>query len=48
MHEKSSLSCQSKVTELEQGNHFHNILKLFDDLPNLSLTISETIPNYYL
>ena len=29
-------------------NHFHNILRFFDVLPNFSLTTSETIHDYYL
>ena len=29
-------------------NHFHNILRLFDVLPNLPLITSETMRNYYL
>ena len=29
-------------------NQFHNILRLFDVLPNLPFTISETMGNYYL
>ena len=29
-------------------NHFHNILRLFDVLPNFLFTASETIGNYYL
>ena len=29
-------------------NHFHNISKLFDVLPNFSLTTSETMSDYYL
>ena len=29
-------------------NHFHNILRLFDVLPNFSFTTSETIRDYYL
>ena len=29
-------------------NHFHNILRLFDVLPNCPFTTSETMDNYYL
>ena len=29
-------------------NHFHNILRLFDALPNLPFTASETMRDYYL
>ena len=29
-------------------NHFHDILRLFDVLPNFLFTISETMRNYYL
>ena len=28
-------------------NDFHNILRLFDVLPNVSFTTSETMRNYY-
>ena len=29
-------------------NHFHNILRLFDVLPNFPLTTCETMRGYYL
>ena len=29
-------------------NHFHNILKLFDVLPNVAFITSETMGDYYL
>ena len=29
-------------------NYFHNILRLFDVLPNFAITTSETIRDYYL
>ena len=29
-------------------NHFHNIFRLFDVLPNFSFTTSQTMRNYYL
>ena len=29
-------------------NHFHNILRLFDVLPNFPFTTSETMADYYL
>ena len=29
-------------------NHFHNILRLFDALPNFPFTTSETMRDYYL
>ena len=29
-------------------NHFHNILRLFDVLPNFSFATSETMHDYYL
>ena len=29
-------------------NHFHNILRLFDVLPNFPFTTSEMMSNYYL
>ena len=31
-----------------EDKHFHNILRLFDALPNFSSTKSETMRNYYL
>ena len=30
------------------NNHFHNILILFDALPNFPFTTSETMRDYYL
>ena len=29
-------------------NHYHNILRLVDVLPNFALTTSETMGDYYL
>ena len=29
-------------------NHFYNIMRLFDDLPNFPFTTSETMCDYYL
>ena len=29
-------------------NHFHDILRLFDGLPNFLFTTSETVSDYYL
>ena len=29
-------------------NHFHNISRLFDALPNFSFTTNETMDDYYL
>ena len=29
-------------------NHFHNVLRLFDVLPNFPFTTSETTDDYYL
>ena len=44
-------SC-SKNTQKAKGNfadnHFHNILRLFDALPNFSSITSETTRDYYL
>ena len=37
-----------KQTLSSSYNHFHNILRLFDVLPNLSFTASETMRDYYL
>ena len=33
---------------LEHCNQFHNILRLFDVLPNFPFTTSETMGDYYL
>ena len=33
---------------LNDHNHFHNILRLFDVLPNFRFTTSETMGDYYL
>ena len=42
-------SCRAPVhSAIESYNHFHNILILFDDLPNFPFTASETMRNYYL
>ena len=30
------------------SNHFHNILRLFDVLPNFSFPTTETMSDYYL
>ena len=35
------------IFELQAYNDFHNILRLFDDLPTF-FTTSETMNNYYL
>ena len=32
----------------ETSNHFHNILRLFNVLPNFPITTSETMGDYYL
>ena len=37
-----------KAKENFAGNHFHNLLRLFDVLPNLPFTASETMGDYYL
>ena len=33
---------------IKNFNHFHNILRLFDVLPNIPFTTTETIRDYYL
>ena len=35
---------QKKIVD----NHFHNVLTLFDVLPNFAFTASETMRYYYL
>ena len=44
-HQNSIFLCLSLVITY---NQFHNILRLFDVLPNFSLTTSETMGDYYL
>ena len=39
---------KSDFRTLVNYNHFHNILRLFDVLPNLPFTTSETMRGYYL
>ena len=34
----------SSILKLPTNNHFHNILRLFDVLPNVPFTTSETKP----
>ena len=34
--------------KMKNYNHFHNILRLFDVLPNFLFTTSETMHDYYL
>ena len=39
----------TKLTNINGAyNHFHNILRLFDVLPNFPLTTSGTMDDYYL
>ena len=40
-------NCQFKL-KFGKYNHFHNILRLFDVLPNFLFTTSETMRSYYL
>ena len=37
-----------KAKENFADNHFHNILRLFDVLPNIPFTTNGTIGGYYL
>ena len=37
-----------KAKEGFEDNHFHNILRLFDVLPNFHFTKNETMRDYYL
>ena len=39
-------STKSNITK--NNNHFHNILRLFNNLPNFSFSTSETMGDYYL
>ena len=44
----SSLVEQYENYSQKTINHFHNILRLFDVLPNFLFTTSETMHDYYL
>ena len=48
MFEPVDFHCVAEVRDLISNNHFHNILRLFDVLPNFPFTTSETICDYYL
>ena len=37
-----------KAKENFEDNHFHNILRVFDVLPNFFFTADETMRDYYL
>ena len=41
-------SALMEVKVFSTYNHFHNILRLFDVLPNFPFTTSETMGDYYL
>ena len=43
---KKNIKCE--VQQAQCYNHFHNILRLFDVLPNFPFATSETMRNYYL
>ena len=45
---KDPLEDKRVERSLKSCNHFHNILRLFDVLPNFPFTTSETIRHYYL
>ena len=36
------------IGAINKDNHFHNILSLFDVLPNFPFSKSETMHDYYL
>ena len=38
----------SSCSEILRDNDFHNVLRLFDVLPNFLFTTSETMGDYYL
>ena len=44
----SAVNKTYKAKENFSDNHFHNILRLFDVLPNFPFTTSETMRDYYL
>ena len=39
---------KANLIEMTTCNHFHNILRLFDVVPNFPFTTSETKRDYYL
>ena len=44
-----AFSCRNAMKLVtEDHNQFHNILRLFDVLPNFPFTTCETMGNYYL
>ena len=45
---KSQILLYNIMSVLATPNHFHNILRLFDVLPNFPFTTSETMGDYYL
>ena len=44
----SAVNKTYKAKENFSDNHFHNILRLFDVLPNFPFTASETMRDFYL
>ena len=46
-HIKSSENLEAFKNVLKSCNHFHNILRLFDVLPNFPFPTSETMGDYY-
>ena len=45
LHSESEGSCGSNPNPV---NHFHNILRFYDALPNFPFTTSKTMCDYYL
>ena len=39
---------KSKKKKKIENNHFHNVFRLFDVLPNFPIITSETMRDYYL
>ena len=50
MSDFNNWSCINRQRKQKKiiNNHFHNILRLFDVLPNFSFTTGETMRDYYL
>ena len=43
-----SIDLDLEIYHMNTNNHFHNIVRIFDVLPNFPFTTSETMRDYYL
>ena len=49
LHNYDSFSfCSCPLIKTSSYNHFHNILRIFDVLPNVPSTTSKTMGDFYL